>query len=128
MEAQKIIYNANPSHTGKGEYFSKEGTLQEMFVGMAFSAPNIGTIKTRAQHKRLRNRVQPAFTLKAILQQESLLQHHLGRLVSRLDEIVAKDIEVNLTDNLAKMLWELVGDLSFGEPLIQEKHGQSHSY
>jgi hypothetical protein len=122
--SQKIIYTAQPAHTGKGEYFSKECTLQEMFVGMAFSAPNIGTIKIRALHKRFRRRVQPAFTLKSIFERDPLLQLHLGHMFDKIDKHMVDGTEFNLTDYLSKLLWDLIGDLPFGEPLIKEKQGK----
>ena len=127
IEAQNTIYTFQPPNKGKGEYFSKEGTLQELFVGMAFSAPNLGTIRDRAQHKRLRKRVQPAFSSNAIFEQESLHQVHLSEMLSNLDKLLDEGAMFNLTDHLSRMLWRLVGDLSFGEPLIEEKQGEMQS-
>jgi hypothetical protein len=41
-------------------------------------------------------------------------------MFEKLDRHTVDGTEINLTDCLSKMLWDLAGDLSFGEPLIRE--------
>lgn len=122
VEAQKMIYNAKPTHTGSDELFGREGTLQDVLLSMILGAANIGSLSNRAEHKKMRKRLQPGFTSKALFEQESLLRLHMDRLLERL----AQDTGViDLTQYFSTFLWDLIGDLSFGEPLVREKHGAS---
>ncbi|KAF4219234.1 hypothetical protein CNMCM6805_006955 [Aspergillus fumigatiaffinis] len=119
VEAQKMIYNAKPTHTGSDELFGRDGTLQDVLLSMILGAANIGSLSNRAEHKKMRKRLQPGFTSKALFEQESLLRMHMDRLLHRL----AQDTGViNLTGYFSRFLWDLIGDLSFGEPLVPEKH------
>ncbi|KAH2643811.1 hypothetical protein KXV95_004337 [Aspergillus fumigatus] len=119
VEAQKMIYNAKPTHTGSDELFGREGTLQDVLLSMILGAANIGSLSNRAEHKKMRKRLQPGFTSKALFEQESLLRLHMDRLLERL----AQDTGViDLTEYFSTFLWDLIGDLSFGEPLVREKH------
>jgi hypothetical protein len=125
VEAQKMIYNAKPTHTGSDELFGRDGTLQDVLLSMILGAANIGSLSNRAEHKKMRKRLQPGFTSKALFEQESLLRMHMDRLLHRL----AQDTGViNLTGYFSRFLWDLIGDLSFGEPLVPEKHGESSSF
>ncbi|EAW16200.1 cytochrome P450 [Aspergillus fischeri NRRL 181] len=121
VEAQKMIYNAKPTHTGSDELFGRDGTLQDVLLSMILGAANIGSLSNRAEHKKMRKRLQPGFTSKALFEQESLLRMHMDRLLQGL----AQDTGViDLTEYFSRFLWDLIGDLSFGEPLVPEKHGR----
>ncbi|GAQ03172.1 isotrichodermin C-15 hydroxylase [Aspergillus lentulus] len=120
VEAQKMIYNAKPTHTGSDELFGRDGTLQDVLLSMILGAANIGSLSNRAEHKKMRKRLQPGFTSRALFEQESLLRLHMDRLLNGL----AQDAGVvDLTEYFSRFLWDLIGDLSFGEPLVREKHG-----
>lgn len=70
-------------------------------------------------HKQLKSRIEPAFTPKALFQQEYLVTTHIKALCVELDVSVAdKKCVVNITESLSGMLWNMVSDLAFGEPLV----------
>ncbi|KAH8803529.1 benzoate 4-monooxygenase cytochrome P450, partial [Xylogone sp. PMI_703] len=123
-EAEETIYANQPREMrGKFDYFSKANTIQEMFSAMGFKGRNIGTIRERDLHSQLKKRLQPALSNKALLGQESLHYRHLTQIFCQLDELIAKGEAIDLTSCFAKMIWNLVFDLSFGEPLVKEKQG-----
>ncbi|GKZ69421.1 hypothetical protein AnigIFM50267_004616 [Aspergillus niger] len=117
-----MIYNAKPTHGGSDELFGRDGTLQDVMLVIILRAPNIGSLSNRAEHKKMRKRLLPGFTSNALFEQESLLRLHLDRLLQRLQQNAGV---IDLTDYFSRFLWDLIGDLSFGEPLVAEKHGES---
>ena len=121
IEAQKMIYNAKPTNNGSDEHFGRDGTLQDVLLSMILGAPNIGSLSNRAEHKKMRKRLLPGFTSNAIFEQEPLLRLHVDQLLHRLAQDAGL---INLTSHFSRFLWDLIGDFSFGEPLVPEKHGE----
>ncbi|KAH8593796.1 cytochrome P450 3A19 [Bisporella sp. PMI_857] len=114
IEAQNTIHNPGPEIQG---YFSKAGTLESMLGKIVWEGNNnVLTTTEKIAHKRLRTALLPAFTSKALFEQESVQQFHFDRLLQDLEKNGAGNV-VNLTDHLSRTLWNIVGDLSFGEPL-----------
>jgi len=124
IEAQNTIHNPGPGVQG---YFSKSGTMESMLGSVVWSGiDNVLTTTDKTAHKRLRNALLPAFTSRALFDQEGIQQKHLQELIERLREISSARPEqpVNLTEHLSKLIWDIIGDLSFGEPLIENKRGE----
>jgi cytochrome P450 len=96
-----------------------------MLGTIVWPADNVLTTTDRMAHKRLRNALLPAFTSRALLEQEAVQQHHLERLVKHLDSITATGVTVNLTEYLSTLIWDVIGDLSFGEPLLKDQKCES---
>jgi len=110
-----IYHGPNPKHG----YFSKRGTLQDIITNFILPGPNIITMHDKIAHKQLKSRVEPAFTPKALFQQEYLVSSHIKALCAELDASVAEQKSVvNITESLSGMLWNMVSDLAFGEPLV----------
>ncbi|XRM40956.1 hypothetical protein ABZX51_004260 [Aspergillus tubingensis] len=118
VEAQKIIYNAKPTDNGVNEPFDRSGSLQDAILLLLLKARHIGSPLSRAEHKKLRRRLLPGFTSNALFEQESLLRLHVDNLLHALAQHQGPN---DLTEYFSRFLWDLVSDLSFGEPLIQEK-------
>ncbi|KAI6359389.1 hypothetical protein MCOR25_007083 [Pyricularia grisea] len=118
-EALKAIHNPPPSHP----IFTKNGTIESLLARLVWSAPNLLSTHDKATHKRLRNALQPAFTAKSLLEQEGIGQYHIDKEVKKIMSISSKDHEAvfNLSENVAVMIWDIVGDLSFGEPLMRHQ-------
>ena len=121
VEAQKIIYNAKPTDNGVNEPFDRSGSLQDAILLLLLKARHIGSPLSRAEHKKLRRRLLPGFTSNALFEQESLLRLHVDNLLHALAQHQGPN---DLTEYFSRFLWDLVSDLSFGEPLIQEKKGE----
>jgi hypothetical protein len=118
LESHDIIYRIPFTKSREGHYFSKDGTLQDTFTTIIFSAPTIGTVTDRILHRRLRNRMAPAFTMKATVAQQSIHDVHVGRILAQIDDFYGQDQTFDLTQQMSRMLWDLVSELSFGEPLV----------
>lgn len=110
-EALKTIHN------DKFTVFTKKGTSEELIFKLVFSAPNVLTVQDAEEHRKIRQALQPAFTSKALLEQQEITQRHVGLLVDRLLEASKNPSKpVSLTFQLNQMVWGVVGDLCFGEP------------
>lgn len=114
-------------HNDKFTVFTKKGTSEELIFKLVFSAPNLLTVQDPEEHRKIRQALQPAFTSKALLEQQEITQRHVGLLVDRLLEASANSRQpVSLTDHLNQMVWGVVGDLCFGEPGTLDQLGTSN--
>ncbi|KAL0933406.1 cytochrome P450 3A19 [Colletotrichum truncatum] len=120
-DALKTIHNPGPS----GGHFTKQGTIESLLAKLIWAAPNLLTTTDRTAHKRLRTALQPAFTAKALMEQEDIVQYHVNGAVEALGKALKPGNAVNISDHFARMIWSIVGDLSFGEPLL---HDQMSAY
>lgn len=122
-DALKAIHNPPPGQP----MFTKKGTIESLLASLIWSAPNLLGTHDKATHKRLRNALQPAFTAKALLEQESISQYHIGKEVEKMLSVGSKDPKsvLNLSEEVAGMIWDIVGDLSFGEPLQRHQRGKN---
>ncbi|TID07058.1 Isotrichodermin C-15 hydroxylase [Colletotrichum higginsianum] len=120
-EALKTIHNPGPD----SGHFTKQGTIESLLAKLIWAAPNLLTTTDKTAHKRLRTALQPAFTAKALMEQEDIVQHHVNRAVESLGAELTDKTAVSISDHVGKMIWSIVGDLSFGEPLL---HDQMSTY
>ncbi|KAJ0166593.1 putative sterigmatocystin biosynthesismonooxygenase stcF [Colletotrichum tanaceti] len=113
----KAVHNPGPS--AGGSLFTKKGTSEEMILRLVFPATNLLTVQDDAAHKTLRTALQPAFTAKALRDQEEITQQHVQATVDALAAAAAETpgTPISLTRELGKMIWGIVGHLSFGQPL-----------
>ncbi|KAK1715094.1 cytochrome P450 3A19 [Colletotrichum lupini] len=116
-DALKTIHNPGPD----GGHFTKQGTIESLLAKLIWAAPNLLTTTDRTAHKRLRTALQPAFTAKALMEQEDIVQHHVTRAVESLGSKLHEGKIVSISDHVGKMIWSIVGDLSFGEPLLHDQ-------
>lgn len=84
------------------------------------SIPPIGGVRhmiTAAQeeHTRVRRIFSPAFSERALKQQEPLIRKYVTQLVRYLDQTAGD--QVNLVDLLNFTTFDIMGDLTFGQPL-----------
>lgn len=120
--SHSTIYNSPPGPNG--ENFSKDGTFIESLTNnVMFNTTTIITVTDLHKHKRLRKQLGAAFTTKAMLDQEPIHNRHMNKLLDDLDQAAITGADVNITTTLYTVLWDLIGDLSFGEPLSHKKKG-----
>ncbi|GJC80770.1 cytochrome P450 monooxygenase ATR14 [Colletotrichum liriopes] len=112
--------NHSQSRPNSG-HFTKQGTIESLLAKLIWAAPNLLTTTDKAAHKRLRTTLQPAFTAKALMEQEDIVQHHVNKTVETLGAALKGEKIVNISDHFARMIWSVVGDLSFGEPLLHDQ-------
>ncbi|KAH7371061.1 cytochrome P450 [Pyrenochaeta sp. MPI-SDFR-AT-0127] len=81
--------------------------------------PGITNALDTKTHSRFRRALDPVFTDRALSSQETTLQQHVNRLISILEAEVEKGVEagaqVNIADWYTYTLFDITGDLAFGE-------------
>ena len=109
-EALKTIYG----HRQPGEGFRKNPAF---FQPATNGVHSILTSEGDA-HSRVRRTLLPAFSDKALSEQTEILQHFTGLLIRRLRERVESSgsTSVDLFEWYIWTTFDLIGDLSFGEP------------
>ena len=110
QDALKTIYG----HRQPGEGFRKNPAF---FQPATNGVHSILTSEGDA-HSRVRRTLLPAFSDKALLEQQDILQHFTGLLIRRLRERVevSGSKPVDLFEWYIWTTFDLIGDLSFGEP------------
>ena len=110
VDALKAIY----SHRQPGEGFRKNPAF---FQPATNGVHSILTSEGDA-HSRVRRTLLPAFSDKALLEQQDILQHFTEQLISKLRvRVEASGSEpVDLFEWYIWTTFDLIGDLSFGEP------------
>ena len=111
LEALKNIYG----HRQPGEGFRKNPAF---FQPATNGVHSILTSEGDA-HSSVRRKILPAFSDKALSEQQDILQHFTGLLIQRLRERVGGPENLQYIDMFEWYIWttfDLIGDLSFGEP------------
>ncbi|KAF2001344.1 isotrichodermin C-15 hydroxylase [Amniculicola lignicola CBS 123094] len=69
------------------------------------------------EHARVRRFMDPAFSDRAVLRQEPILQHYVDLCINNLRQRASAKgrVTVNIADWLNFILFDIIGDLSFGE-------------
>lgn len=126
VDSLEIIYRgANP----RNGLFTKRGTLQDIITNFILPGPNIITMHDRVAHRALKKRIEPAFTLKALHEQEPIIKDHIRALCEVLDKTVESGQDsINITEYLSGMLWNMTSDLAFGEPLLEGQRRESRHH
>jgi cytochrome P450 len=108
--AWKDIYGSRPGHAN----FHKD----PIHVGSIASVPGVTTITMAddANHARQRRALSHAFSTKALLEQEHIIKDYIEVFSNCMKDFARKGELVNVTDWLAYTTFDIIGDLSFGEP------------
>jgi len=115
-EAWKDIYGHGHAEVPK---FSPKG------IGMS----NRNIIYSNApDHFRLRRAMLPAFSDKALRQQEPLIRVYVDLLVERLREVADKGESTNMIRWYNFTTFDLIGDLAYGEELHGLSDGKSNAW
>lgn len=110
VDALKAIYG----HRQPGEGFRKNPAFfQPATNGVHSILTSEGDV-----HSRVRRTLLPAFSDKALLEQQDILQHFTEQLITKLRERVntSGSEPVDLFEWYIWTTFDLIGDLSFGEP------------
>ncbi|GKT48735.1 averantin hydroxylase [Colletotrichum spaethianum] len=123
IEAQTAIHRPGAS-AKEGLFFTKEGTLEAMMGKIIWPATNLLTATVPGDHQRLKKALQSAFTDRALLYQEPIQQNHTDQLVDRIKQACHNEAVIDLTPHLSQTIWNIISDLSFGEPLLKDQLGK----
>lgn len=108
--AWKDIYGSRPGHKN----FHKD----PIHVGSIQSLPGVSTITMAndADHARQRRALSHAFSTKALLEQEYIVQEYINVFSKKMNEFAAKGEVVDVTDWFAFTTFDVIGELALGEP------------
>jgi cytochrome P450 len=81
-----------------------------------------------SNHSRLRRAMQPAFSDKALRQQEPLIRVYVGLLMERLREVADKGDSTNMIRWYNFTTFDLIADLAYGEELHGLAGGKSNMW
>lgn len=107
------------------------GDMPKDFVGLGpdMAAPEKGIIRANdADHQRQRRIFGSAFSDRAVLKQEGLVQGHVRNLMRKLADENAASTTAGRTDLvtwLSYLAFDIMGDLMYGEPLGMLESDQS---
>ncbi|GKT51125.1 averantin hydroxylase [Colletotrichum spaethianum] len=101
-------------------YGQRKPEFPKALDGRGIAPPSIGgrlslMTETQDQHLRLRRAINPAFSEKALREQEHYLQTHSSNLIRILKE-KSKQGPVDMTTWYNLVAFDIVSDLAFGEP------------
>ena len=93
-------------------------TRDPIHVGAVEAIPGASnlTMASEADHPRQRRALAHAFSKKALMEQEEILLGYVRKLVKRLREHAQADKPANLVSWFCFTTFDIIGDLSFGEP------------
>jgi len=74
------------------------------------------TQSNRADHPRLRRAFTHAFSLKALSEQEPDLNNYVDKFIAGLSLRAGRNEVINLVHWFSFITFDVIGDLSFGEP------------
>lgn len=86
----------------------------EMY-GSGFNSLCIGSERDPKKHARMRKSLQPAFTTKAVLEQESIVQTSVDDFLATLSQIGDTVSGLNMTKWFEMLAFDIVGEMAFGE-------------
>lgn len=85
-------------------------------------------ISNEADHSRLRRNFSHAFSDKALRSQEPLIMSYVDLLIHRLKEQAEKDMQIDIMRWYNYTTFDIIADLSFGEPLYCLRDSQYHKW
>ena len=85
----------------------------------------LNTIKEDKEHARVRALLSPAFSERAMREQEPLISGYIDLLIQRLKDQIPRG-EVNLVQWYNFTTFDIIGDLALGKPFGSLKSGETH--
>lgn len=85
-------------------------------------------ISNEADHSRLRRNFSHAFSDKALRSQEPLIMSYVDLLIHRLKEQAEKGMQIDIMRWYNYTTFDIIADLSFGEPLYCLRDSQYHKW
>ncbi|KAH8680028.1 averantin oxidoreductase [Tricladium varicosporioides] len=97
-------------------------------VGSVEAVPGVTTLTMAddENHARQRKGLSYAFSMKALLEQEDLINSHVTKLIGGFWKFAKKDEVFNVVDWFNFTTFDVIGDLCFGEPFGCLDEGEWH--
>lgn len=105
-------------------------TRDPIHVGAVEAIPGASnlTMSDEANHPRQRRALAHAFSKKALDEQEDILLGYVHKFVDRLREYAAAGRPANMVSWFNYCTFDIIGDLSFGEPFGCLEEGMSRRF
>ncbi|KAK8107114.1 uncharacterized protein PG998_009127, partial [Apiospora kogelbergensis] len=125
VSSWKAIYGYPPSGQGqliKGEFYD--------IYGAGFKTGCIGSERNPAEHSRKKKGLTAAFSVKALEQQEAVVQDVVDEFVQKLGRLSAesKGLGINLARWLEILTFDILGEMAFGEGFGGVKEEKHHEW
>ena len=124
----------NTANSWKEIYGPRQGhrpfIKSEFYEGGSF-ADQYGSIVSErdpATHGRMRKYLSSAFSQQSLSEQEGLIHAIIDKFIKRMEEYVAKDENVDITQWFNILTFDIIGDLAFGETFQGIESGLSHPW
>ena len=111
-----------------GQIVFPKSTYYDIF-GAGFDSGCIGSERDPVQHARMRRFLAPAFSLKALSEQEDIVQQCVDAFVSRLntaERVTAGGQGLNMTVWYEMLAFDILGEMAFGETFHCIEDGRPH--
>jgi cytochrome P450 len=120
VQAWEVIYGHRNGHAN----FHKD----PIYVGSVEPVVGVSTLTMSddANHARQRRALAHSFSLKALVEQEGIIQEYVDKYISNLKRRSANDEAFNMVNWLNFTTFDIIGDLAFGEPFGCLEGGEFH--
>ncbi|KAI1865877.1 uncharacterized protein JN550_008135 [Neoarthrinium moseri] len=99
----------------KGETYANRGNI------------HIQNARDPDQHAKIRKKLAPAFSTKALRDQEDIVQHHVDTFIAQLGKMGEPGGPgIDLKEAFEWLTFDIAGDLTFGEPFGATAEGKTH--
>ncbi|KAH8660703.1 cytochrome P450 monooxygenase [Tricladium varicosporioides] len=123
VESWKAIYG----HQVAGRTTMVKSEFYDMY-GSGFESLCIGSEREPRVHSRMRKSLAPAFSTKALMEQEEIVQGCVNEFVDKLAVEGTKSTGLNMTKWFEMLAFDILGEMAFGESFNCVKNGKPHHW
>lgn len=92
--------------------------------GSGFDSLCIGSERNPQVHSRMRKSLTPAFSTKALMEQESIVQSCIDEFIDKVGEEGAREKGLNMTKWFEMLAFDILGEMAFGETFHCIENGE----
>ena len=94
--------------------------------GAGFSSGCIGSERDPQKHARMKRTLATAFSTKALIAQEKIVQSQVDRFIDKLGKLGAGRNGLNMTDWFEMIAFDILGEMAFGESFHSVEDNKPH--
>ena len=114
----KAIYG----HPSKGRGTLIKSEFYEMY-GSGYDSLCIGSERDPEKHARMKKSLTNAFSTKALLDQEKIIQRCVDGFVDKVGDESRRETGINVSDWYEMIAFDILGEMAFGESFHCVKNG-----
>lgn len=118
VESWKAIYG----HQVAGRTTMVKSEFYDMY-GSGFESLCVGSEREPRVHSRMRKSLAPAFSTKALMEQEEIVQSCVNEFMDKLAVEGTKSTGLNMTKWFEMLAFDILGEMAFGETFNCVKNG-----